>query len=70
MLSEKILECVQNMKKIKTLKIEIIKFANEANKATYLELLKLDLTLDPVISIKSAPTEGNKIKEDKIGKFI
>ena len=49
---------------------EIIKFANEANKATYLVLLKLDLTLDPVISIKSAPTEGNKIKEDKIGKFI
>ena len=26
--------------------------------------MKLDLTLDPVISIKSAPTEGNKIKED------
>ena len=43
---------------------------NEVNKATYLELLKLDLSLDPVIRIKSAPTEGNKIKEDKIGKFI
>ena len=50
--------------------MEIKKLTNETNKATYFELLKLYFSLDLDIKIKSAPTIGSKIKEDKIGKSI
>ena len=38
--------------------------------STDLELRKLIVSPDLDIRIKSAPIEGNKINEDKIGKFI
>ena len=46
------------------------KFATDVKRATYLELWKLldSLGLDKII--KSAPTVGSKISEDKIGKSI
>ena len=50
--------------------MEIKKLTNETNKATYFELLKLYFSLDLDIKMKRAPTKGNKINEDKIGKSI
>ena len=49
--------------------IEIIKLANEVNRATYFAPLQL-LFFDLVKKIKRDPIIGNKIKEDKIGKSI
>ena len=46
-----------------------IRFAMETNKAKFL-LLWFLFELDLVKNIKIAPTVGNKIIEDKIGKFI
>ena len=46
-----------------------IKFTIETNKAKFL-LLWFLFEVDLVKNIKIAPTVGNKIIEDKIGKFI
>ena len=45
------------------------KFTREVNKATYLAARLFSLLLF-VKNKKSAPIEGNKIKDERIGKFI
>ena len=46
-----------------------IKFTTETNSAIYLlDMVLLSLLLEK--NIKIAPTEGNKINDDKIGKSI
>ena len=46
-----------------------MKLENDTNKAMYLPLL-YSFKLSFVKKINSAPTAGNKISEDNIGKFI
>ena len=45
------------------------KFTAEVNKATYL-IVKLFFLLPLVKNKNKAPIDGNKIKEERIGKFI
>ena len=44
------------------------KFTNEVNIATYFTVLELSLSLKN--NKNKAPINGNKISDDKIGKFI
>ena len=46
-----------------------IKFTRDVNKATYFTVKLFSLLL-LVKNRKSAPIDGNRINEDKIGKFI
>ena len=45
------------------------KFTSEVNKATYFTVILFSLLL-LVKKRKKAPNDGNKIKEERIGKFI